>query len=739
MLGDPAHGNLHIAKVGSDAATPVMMTHVIVPRPDCWPADPALLDSFDSPALLVDAAGQIVFANQAARRSSRSERALVGTDLVTRLFKDASEQEALSVVVHRVLAGKPWKGRLEVTRDDGSRASADVSCSPLWREGAVVGLLCVLHDPGVPGESERAARRLGESLTRLARVTAELAMADTVDTVTKIVTTHTADAVGATLASLTLRESENLLRLVGLAGGREGEAQQWATFPILTRTPASDVIRSGKRLVLTGAAAIAERYPDLPAAYRGQRSLVCLPLRVTTRTIGAIGLSFPGLRTMDSTELEFLEIMADTCAQALDRISNMNEAAMQTAKLEFLADASAELASSLDHEATLVRVARLAVPRFADWCAIDVVEGSRLNRVAVEHVDPAKVELARALQDRYPPDPNAPGGPWSVIRTGRSEIISEITDEMLVASAVDEEQLHIARDLNLRSAMTVPLVARGKVLGVLTWVSAESERLYGANDLAFAEDLARRAALAIDNAELHSQTLAAAVQLQRAVLPDAMPALADWDVASYYSPSGRTDVGGDFYDAVPISEDRLAVFVGDVMGRGVAAAASMAQMRAAVRAYTAVDPTPEVVMRNLDLMFAQYGSEQLVTLVYLVLDPRQNELVVANAGHPPPVILRSTLSTEQLPLADGAPLGTLPQHRQHIRVPFRAGDTLLAFTDGLIERRDEDIDRGLDRVHHALPVLARSDLSAALTDLVHLLREPSQDDDVAALVVRRTT
>lgn len=716
-----------------------MMTHVIVPRPDCWPADPVLLDSFDTPALLVDAAGQIVFANEAARRSSRSDRALVGTDLVTRVFEDESEQEALSAVVHRVLAGKPWKGRLEVARDNGSRHSADVSCSPLWREGAVVGLLCVLHDPRIPGESERAARRLGENLTRLARVTAELAMADTVETVTKIVTTHTADAVGATLASLTLRESENLLRLVGLAGGREGEAQQWETFPILTRTPASDVIRSGKRLVLTGAAAIAERYPDLPASNRGQRSLVCLPLRVTTRTIGAIGLSFPGLRTMDSTELEFLEIMADTCAQALDRISNMNEAATQTAKLEFLADASAELASSLDYEATLARVARLAVPRFADWCAIDVVEGSRLNRVAVEHVDPAKVELARALQDRYPPDPNVPGGPWGVVRTGRSELIGEITDEMLVASAVDEEQLHIARDLNLRSAMTVPLVARGKALGVLTWVSAESERLYGPDDLAFAEDLARRAALAIDNAELHSQTLAAAVQLQRAVLPDAMPALADWEVANYYNPSGRTDVGGDFYDAVPIGEDRLAVFVGDVMGRGVAAAASMAQMRAAVRAYTAVDPTPEVVMRNLDLMFAQYGSEQLVTLVYMVLDPRRNELVAANAGHPPPVILRSALNTEQLPLADGAPLGTLPQHRQQIRVPFRAGDTLLAFTDGLIERRDEDIDRGLDRVHHALPVLARSDLSAALTDLVHLLREPSQDDDVAALVVRRTT
>ena len=212
----------------------------------------------------------------------------------------------------------------------------------------------------------------------------------------------------------------------------------------------------------------------------------------------------------------------------------------------------------------------------------------------------------------------------------------------------------------------MPLVARGRVLGVITWVSAESERLYTADDLALAEDLAKRAAIAIDNAELHSETLAAAVQLQRAVLPEAMPDVAGWEIASYYSPSGRTEVGGDFYDAVPLeATGALALFVGDVMGRGVAAAAAMAQMRAAVRAYIAVDPTPEAVMTKLDLMFAQYPTEQLVTLVYLLVDPAGDELVVANAGHPPPVLLRADLSAEQLPLADGCPLGAVPQDRRH--------------------------------------------------------------------------
>jgi serine phosphatase RsbU (regulator of sigma subunit) len=544
--------------------------------------------------------------------------------------------------------------------------------------------------------------------------------------------------VGATLASLTLRDGPDRLRLAGLRGGREGDLEQWETFPVSLPTPAGEAIHTGERVVLVGGEAIAERYPGVEGLDRGDRSVVCLPLRIGAQAIGAVGLSFPGRRTLDAAELEFFDILADTCAQALERIAAQEVAAQQSAKLVFLADASTELASSLDYQATLSNVARLAVPTFADWCAIDVVVDGRLHRVAVEHVDPAKVQLAKDLEERYPSDPDAPTGAWNVMRTGRSELIHEITDEMLQASVQDEEQLQIALDLQLRSALTVPLVARGRVLGVISWVSAESDRLYTEDDLALAEDLAKRAAVAIDNAELHSETLAAAVQLQHAVLPDAMPEVPGWEVASYYSPSGRTDVGGDFYDAVPLGDGRIALFVGDVMGRGVSAAAAMAQMRSAVRAYVAVDPAPEHVMTNLDRMFAQYPSEQLVTLVYLLLDPARDELVVANAGHPPPVLLRADLSTEQLPLADGCPLGAVPQGRGRVTVPFRAQDTVLAFTDGLIERRGEDITTGQERVVQAVSRLHTGDLSTALDEVVDLLRDPSRDDDVAALAARRT-
>jgi PAS domain S-box-containing protein len=689
--------------------------------------------------ILVDPAGRIAFANEAAGRlHGQAGRPLVGAALSTSLFGEG-EGEALAAVVDQVLHGQEWRGRLNVRRADGSEYLAEVTCLPIGAD-QTQGLIWILDTSAVEQQgSLRESHLLGDRLARLARVTTDLVMADTVEAVTKIVVSHGADAVGATIASMTLRDGEDRLKLMALRGGLEGEEQRWASYPLTASTPTSEAVRTGERVILVGAAAIAERYPHLEGVDRGERSIICLPLRVGTRTIGAIGLSFPGKRTLDAAELEFFDVLADTCAQALERITAQAVAAKQSAKLVFLADASTELASSLDYQATLSNVARLAVPTFADWCAIDLVVDGRLHRLAVEHVDPAKVQLAKDLEERYPSDPDAPNGAWNVMRTGQSELIHEITDEMLRAGVVDEEQLQIALDLQLRSALTVPLVARGRVLGVITWVSAESERLYSADDLALAEDLAKRAAIAIDNAELHSETLAAAVQLQHAVLPESLPVLPGWQIASYYSPSGRTDVGGDFYDAVPLSHGRLAIFVGDVMGRGVTAAAAMAQMRSAVRAYIAVDPAPEAVMANLDLMFARYPTEQLVTLVYLLLDPARDELAVANAGHPPPVLLRADLGTEQLPLATGCPLGVQPANRTQASVPFHAGDTVLAFTDGLIERRDEDIDKGQDRVLKALASLAEPDLSAALDAIVTRLRDPSRDDDVAALAVRRTT
>lgn len=178
--------------------------------------------------------------------------------------------------------------------------------------------------------------------------------------------------------------------------------------------------------------------------------------------------------------------------------------------LRFLADASAALGSSLDYRATLTTVAQLGVPRIADWCAVDMLgENGAIGRLAVAHVDPAKVAWALELQEQYPPDPGAPTGVPRVLRTGEAEFYPVITDEMLAAATTDEAMLDLIRRIGFSAVIIVPLQVRERTIGALTFVSAESGRHYSVADLAFAEEVARRAALAVENARLYTAAQAA--------------------------------------------------------------------------------------------------------------------------------------------------------------------------------------------------------------------------------------
>ncbi|MGH2448452.1 MAG: ATP-binding protein [Chloroflexota bacterium] len=186
--------------------------------------------------------------------------------------------------------------------------------------------------------------------------------------------------------------------------------------------------------------------------------------------------------------------------------SLQGEIEVERARAAFLAEASKTLAGSLDYEATLRTVARLAVPNIADWCTVDIVgEDGQVSQLAVEHIDPNKVQLAVDLQKRYPYDPESPSGTANVLRTGQPEMVSEITDELLVEASPDEYILGILRELGLRSTMTVPLIARDRTLGAITLIRAETGRPYGDADLSLATDLAARAALAVDNAHLYTE------------------------------------------------------------------------------------------------------------------------------------------------------------------------------------------------------------------------------------------
>jgi serine phosphatase RsbU (regulator of sigma subunit) len=272
---------------------------------------------------------------------------------------------------------------------------------------------------------------------------------------------------------------------------------------------------------------------------------------------------------------------------------------------------------------------------------------------------------------------------------------------------------------------------------VITWVAGEGGRRFSEDDLAFGEDLAQRAAIAIDNAQLHSQVRTAALELQRAVLPEELPRVEGWTSSVQYHPAGRTDAGGDFYDVVPLEDGRLAMFVGDVMGRGVHAASVMAQMRSAIRTLVAVDPEPDAVLAGMDRVFDALHLEQLVTMVYAVADPSLDQLQVINAGHPPPVLIAADGQIELLDHPSTLILGVGGGTRAVRSAEFRPGDRLLLYTDGLVERRGEDADTAVARLITALKTARTEPLDAWLSAIVEELRDPTRDDDVAALLLAR--
>ena len=331
----------------------------------------------------------------AAARFVPQGTALRGEDALGLLFP-ATSAATIEEVLARVLRGLTWTGDLPVLGVDGTGAVTATAWSPVYENGAPVGALILVEEPT---GNRSHARRLAHRLQRLAAVTTELLVATDVAEVTNVVIDHMAEAAGATVSSLSVLVDPDTLALVGMRGGRDGAASRWATYAVQANTPAGDSLRAGRALVIVGTEDFRRRYPDMEMATDGERSLVCLPLTVTGRRIGVVSLSFPGRRTFDPAELEFLGVLADTCAQALDRIRAVADVADREAKLRFLADASAELASSLDYESTLRAVAHLAVPRFADWCVIQLLEDGVLRTLAVAHPDEVMASQIRTCRN----------------------------------------------------------------------------------------------------------------------------------------------------------------------------------------------------------------------------------------------------------------------------------------------------------------------------------------------------
>ncbi|MGV3720337.1 MAG: SpoIIE family protein phosphatase, partial [Actinomycetota bacterium] len=415
-------------------------------------------------------------------------------------------------------------------------------------------------------------------------------------------------------------------------------------------------------------------------------------------------------------------------------------------ELRFLAEAGEALTASLGYEETLQRVAQLVVSCMADICIIDMVEESgAISRVAVAHADPAKQKLAERLRD-FPPDPDSEAAISEALRAGAPRLMPEISARRLRTSARNAEHMDLLRELGPRSALIQPLSARGRVLGSITLAYAQSPRRYGPQELSLAGELARRAAMAIDNARLYEHQKATAMTLQQSLLPAALPEAPGVEWAACYRPAGEgLEVGGDFYDVFPAAGDGgVAVVIGDVSGKGVGAATVTALTRHTARAVTMYDVVPSHVLSQLNHAIIQQGQGLFVTAIFAYLEPADDatagrKLTFACGGHLPPLLLRPTGVVEDLGLP-GMLLGFFPDPRfPDCETRLLPGDLVLFYTDGVTEARRQRELYGEER----LAALLASCRGLAPRQVVERIEQAALDfqdgraqDDIAILALR---
>ncbi|MGP3976172.1 SpoIIE family protein phosphatase [Streptomyces sp. 8N114] len=422
-------------------------------------------------------------------------------------------------------------------------------------------------------------------------------------------------------------------------------------------------------------------------------------------------------------------------------------------RLSHLAEASVRIGTTLDLEQTARELAEIAVPELADIAAVDVLDAAvRDQPVRIPEEETASFR-ALALVSAYPSiAADAADPPGQVARydaerlvtrcvaTGQPVTVPTVQDEDLRRIGRDEQAAALLARAGVHSYLAVPLIARGEVLGALDLKRARNPKPFDHDDTILACELAGRAAVCIDNARLYRQQHNIALTLQRSMLPTPATTSARLRIASRYQPAGaHSEIGGDWFDVLELEEERTALVVGDVMGSGVNAAATMGRLRTATQTLARLALPPTEVLRHLDQITT--GLDPFfATCLYAVYDPRRNQCRIASAGHLPPVLVPARGEPRLIEVPTGTPLGLGGGEHGTVPVDLNPGDLLVLYTDGLVETRRDDIEDRLDVLLNLLrPVAGSADsLEETCDRLLGALRSPENHDDVALLLMSPT-
>ncbi|MCL6668067.1 SpoIIE family protein phosphatase [Streptomyces panaciradicis] len=424
------------------------------------------------------------------------------------------------------------------------------------------------------------------------------------------------------------------------------------------------------------------------------------------------------------------------------------EAEAARRRLAVIADATTRIGTTLELERTARELAEVAVPELADVAAVDLLDAVVAGRRSI--LGPTEPAVMRALAVRADDAPEAlraadpPGqvaryGPdrlvTECVRTGRPVMLARVEEADLPRIARSAEAAEQLARAGVHSYLAVPLIARGEVLGALDLKRTRNALPFTEDDLLLARELASRAAVQIDNARWYQNARDTALTLQRSLLPSHPPVTGGLEVASRYQPAGATsEVGGDWFDVIPLEGGKTALVVGDVMGSGITAAATMGRLRTATNTLASLDLDPARLLEHLDRITEDL-DHSIATCVYAVHDPELRQCRIANAGHLPPVRLREGHPPELLELPTGAPLGVGGVAFSTTTVDLGPGDRLVFYTDGLVETRQHPLDERLDALLSLLDGPDRP-LQEVCDLLLRTLHQPDNSDDVALLIAR---
>jgi GAF domain-containing protein/anti-sigma regulatory factor (Ser/Thr protein kinase) len=580
-------------------------------------------------------------------------------------------------------------------------------------------------------------RRADERAERLQRFTEGLAAALTPEQVASSALLPALSVLGAHGVALVLSDPDAdppTLSVIGSAGYPPELVEHWRRLPLDHDTPGGVAVLTGTPVYLSSWAEAHERFPRmfrLPGSAR-QQAWAALPLRSAGQVIGALAVGFAAAGGVSPDERRFLETVATQCALAVERSRLYGTAATEWERLTAAGERLGRLQQVTAGLAEALTVEQVAAVMVRGGLS---VAGCRSAWIGV--LDESGDELV-ALAASFPVEP---GGPAARIPLDAASPRAEVTrtgQAVWLPSTADA----LARYPGLRAIGiadgalgVVPLASHGRSIGAMM-LSFAAEGAFDDDERALIITLAEQCAQALERARLHERAHDVALALQQSMLPTTLPRVPGLELTARYHPAIETlEVGGDWYDVVPLPGGRVGLTVGDVVGRGLRAATTMGQLRSALAALALSEESPAKALDGLERFAGQVEGARLATVAYGVLDPVDGTFQYACAGHPPPLVIHpdgtaAYLEGGRSPLLCALPAGSTGP-RSEDTVVLEPGARLVMFSDGLVERRRESLDEGLRRL--AEQAVAVGGGAGWSDELVRRMLAGAGDDDVALL------